>query len=65
MSMGNPHAVTFVGGTEGLPLEKIGPGFEHHEAFPDRINTEFVQVLNRREVNMRVWERGSGETLVC
>lgn len=65
VSMGNPHAVTFVGGTEGLPLEKIGPGFEHHEAFPDRINTEFVQVLNRREVNMRVWERGSGETLAC
>lgn len=65
VSMGNPHAVTFVEDTRGLDLEKIGPGFEHHEAFPDRINTEFVQVLNRKEVNMRVWERGSGETLAC
>jgi len=65
VSMGNPHAVTFVEDTEGLALEQIGPEFEHHEAFPDRINTEFVQVLNRKEVNMRVWERGSGETLAC
>lgn len=65
VSMGNPHAVTFVEDTRGLDLEKIGPGFEHHEAFPDRINTEFVQVLNQKEVNMRVWERGSGETLAC
>lgn len=65
VSMGNPHAVTFVEDTKSLPLEKIGPEFEHHKAFPDRINTEFVQVLNRKEVNMRVWERGSGETLAC
>jgi diaminopimelate epimerase len=65
VSMGNPHAVTFVADTDSLPLEKIGPGFEHHEVFPDRVNTEFVQVLNRKEVNMRVWERGSGETLAC
>lgn len=65
VSMGNPHAVVFVEDTASLPLEVIGPEFEHHEAFPDRINTEFVQVLNRREVNMRVWERGSGETLAC
>ncbi len=65
VSMGNPHAVVFVDDTENLPLEKIGPKFEHHEAFPDRVNTEFVQVLNRKEVNMRVWERGSGETLAC
>ncbi len=65
VSMGNPHAVVFVDSTEGLPLEQIGPQFENHEAFPDRINTEFVQVLNRKEVNMRVWERGSGETLAC
>ncbi len=65
VSMGNPHAVTFVEDTKSLPLEKIGPEFEHHKAFPDRINTEFVQVINRKEVNMRVWERGSGETLAC
>ena len=65
VSMGNPHAVTFVEDTKSLPLEKIGPEFEHHKAFPDRVNTEFVQVLNRKEVNMRVWERGSGETLAC
>lgn len=65
VSMGNPHAVVFVEDTESLPLEQLGPGFEHHEAFPDRINTEFVQVLNKKEVNMRVWERGSGETLAC
>lgn len=65
VSMGNPHAITFVEDTQSLPLEKIGPAFEHHEVFPDRVNTEFVQVLNRKEVNMRVWERGSGETLAC
>ncbi|MDD7403197.1 MAG: diaminopimelate epimerase [Butyribacter sp.] len=65
VSMGNPHAVTFVEDTENLPMEKIGPAFENHEVFPDRVNTEFVQVLNRKEVNMRVWERGSGETLAC
>lgn len=63
--MGNPHAVVFVEDTASLPLEKIGPGFEHHEAFPKRINTEFIQVLNRSEINMRVWERGAGETLAC
>lgn len=65
VSMGNPHAVTFVEDTESLLLEKVGPKFENHEIFPDRVNTEFVQVLNRKEVNMRVWERGSGETLAC
>lgn len=65
VSMGNPHAVVFVKDTKELPLAQIGPGFEHHEAFPDRVNTEFVQIVNRREVNMRVWERGSGETLAC
>lgn len=65
VSMGNPHAVTFVDNTDDLPLDKIGPKFENHEAFPERINTEFVQVLNRKEVKMRVWERGSGETLAC
>lgn len=65
VSMGNPHAVTFVDDTDSLPLEQLGPHFEKHEAFPDRVNTEFVQVLNRKEVKMRVWERGSGETLAC
>ncbi len=64
-SMGNPHAVTFVEDTASLELEKIGPKFENHPLFPERINTEFVQVLNRHEINMRVWERGSGETLAC
>ena len=65
VSMGNPHVVTFVEDTTDLPLEQMGPYFENHEAFPERINTEFVQVLNRAEINMRVWERGSGETLAC
>ncbi|MCD7826461.1 MAG: diaminopimelate epimerase [Clostridiaceae bacterium] len=65
VSMGNPHAVVFVSDTKQLPLETIGPKFEHHEIFPNRVNTEFVQVLSRSEVNMRVWERGSGETLAC
>lgn len=65
VSMGNPHAVTFVEDTSVLALDKIGPHFEKHELFPEGVNTEFVQVLNRKEVNMRVWERGSGETLAC
>ena len=53
------------GGCRGLDLEKIGPGFEHHAAFPDRVNTEFVRVIDRHTAEMRVWERGSGETLAC
>lgn len=65
VSMGNPHAVVFVPETESLDLEKIGPQFENHERFPRRVNTEFVQVLDRHTANMRVWERGSGETLAC
>lgn len=65
VSMGNPHAVTFVEDTQSLDLEHLGPKFEHHEMFPDRVNTEFVQVIDRTQVNMRVWERGSGETLAC
>lgn len=65
VSMGNPHVVTFVDDTASLNLEKIGPSFENHELFPNRINAEFVQVLSRHEINMRVWERGSGETLAC
>lgn len=65
VSMGNPHAVVFVDSTETFPLETVGPLFEVHEMFPNRINAEFVQVLNRKEANMRVWERGTGETLAC
>ncbi|MBQ4231675.1 MAG: diaminopimelate epimerase [Lachnospiraceae bacterium] len=65
VSMGNPHAVTFVNDTDSLKLTEIGPKFENHPMFPDRVNTEFVQILNRNEVNMRVWERGSGETFAC
>ena len=64
VSMGNPHAVVWVD-SMNLPLEELGPQFEHHPMFPDRVNTEFVQILNDHEINMRVWERGSGETLAC
>lgn len=65
VSMGNPHAVVYIDDVKGLEIEKIGPRFEHHPCFPDRINTEFVRVLDRHTVEMRVWERGSGETLAC
>lgn len=65
VSMGNPHAVIRVDSVDGLDLEAIGPSFEHHKLFPNRVNTEFVQVISKKEVRMRVWERGSGETLAC
>ena len=65
VSMGNPHCIVFIDDTANFPLEEIGPMFENHERFPKRVNTEFIQILNRNEVNMRVWERGSGETLAC
>ncbi len=65
VSMGNTHAVVFVPTLEHFPLEQVGPKFEHHPLFPRRINTEFVEVLGRKELRMRVWERGSGETLAC
>lgn len=65
VSMGNPHAVIFMDDVAGLDLEKIGPSFENHERFPNRVNTEFVKVLDQNTVEMRVWERGSGETLAC
>ena len=65
VSMGNPHAVIFVPDTESLDLEKLGPKFENNSLFPDRVNTEFVQVLDRTHLKMRVWERGSGETFAC
>lgn len=65
VSMGNPHAIVFVEDTKSVPIETIGPLFEHHEIFPERVNTEFIQVVDRNHINMRVWERGSGETLAC
>lgn len=65
VSMGNPHCVTVVNSTKDFPVEKIGPYFEKHEMFPDRVNTEFVEIISRKEINMRVWERGSGETWAC
>lgn len=65
VSMGNPHAVVFVEDAETFPIEQYGPQFEHHERFPRRTNTEFVQVHSRSEVSMRVWERGSAETWAC
>ncbi len=65
VSMGNPHAVIFTDGIDGLDLEKIGPSFENHEIFPNRVNTEFAEVINDHTLKMRVWERGSGETFAC
>ncbi len=65
VSMGNPHAVVFVDDVDGLPIEKIGPLFENHGRFPRRVNTEFVKVVDENTVQMRVWERGSAETLAC
>lgn len=65
VSMGNPHCVTFVDDVDALALEKLGPRFEHHPAFPERVNTEFVKVIDDHTLQMRVWERGSGETWAC
>ena len=65
ISMGNPHAIVFMNGVKDLDIEKIGPKFEHHPCFPNRTNTEFVEILDRKNVFMRVWERGTGETLAC
>ena len=65
VSMGNPHAVTFIDDTDSLEIEKIGPKFENHPLFPRRINTEFAQVVDSKTIKMRVWERGAGETLAC
>jgi diaminopimelate epimerase len=63
--MGNPHCVLYLDDIDSLDLEKIGPGFERHVFFPKRVNTEFIKVLQPNEVNMRVWERGAGETWAC
>ena len=65
ISVGNPHAIVFWEDVDSLDIETIGPLFENHPRFPDRTNTEFVEVLDRKNVKMRVWERGSGETLAC
>ena len=65
VSMGNPHAIVYMDDLKNLDIEKLGPKFENHIDFPDRINTEFVKVTDRHTLQMRVWERGSGETLAC
>jgi len=65
VSMGNPHAVVFVADTKHLAIKEVGPCFENHKAFPNRTNTEFVQFISSKEINMRVWERGAGETWAC
>lgn len=65
VSMGNPHCITFVDDVAAVPLESIGPQFEHHSVFPQRTNTEFIEVVSRDYLKMRVWERGAGITLAC
>lgn len=65
VSMGNPHSVVYVDDVDSLDLEKIGPLYECHPAFPHKTNTEFVEIISRNEVKMRVWERGAGETMAC
>ncbi len=65
VSMGNPHAVVFVEDVQDFPLEQVGPGLEKHPRFPKRVNAEFVKILDEETIEMRVWERGTGETLAC
>ncbi len=65
LSMGNPHCVVFVDDTDHFPVEKVGRRFEKNELFPEGVNTEFVQIIDKTHVKMRVWERGSGETMAC
>ena len=65
VSMGNPHVITYVDDEKAVDIEKIGPSFEHHAVFPERTNTEFIRVADRQNIYMRVWERGTGETLAC
>ena len=65
VSMGNPHCITFVDDPDNIELEKIGPVFENHPLFPDRVNTEFISIIDKNNIKMRVWERGSGETMAC
>ena len=65
VSMGNPHCITFVNDVQSIPADEIGPKIENHPLFPEKTNVEFIQVLNKQEINFRVWERGVGETLAC
>lgn len=65
VSMGNPHCVVYIENTDNLDINRIGPEFENNPIFPDRVNAEFVQVIDENTLKMRVWERGSGETLAC
>ncbi len=65
VNMGNPHCVIFVDKVDDFPVNEVGPKFERHEIFPNRINTEFIQVIDPAHLKMRVWERGAGETLAC
>jgi diaminopimelate epimerase len=65
VSMGNPHCITFVDDVQSIPVDKIGPKIENHSLFPEKTNAEFIQVINNKELNFRVWERGVGETLAC
>ena len=65
VSMGNPHCVIFCDDVHSIELAEIGPKFESHPMFPESVNTEFIQVEDRNTIHMRVWERGSGETLAC
>ena len=65
VSMGNPHCVLFYDDIASINLPVLGPKFEHHPLFPESVNTEFIQIENRNTIHMRVWERGSGETLAC
>lgn len=65
VSMGNPHAVVLAEDVESLPLAQIGPCFEQHPMFPERVNTEFIRIIDKNTIQLRVWERGSGETLAC
>ncbi len=65
VSMGNPHGVIFTEGVDELKLEEIGPAYENHPIFPERVNTEFAEIIGENVIKMRVWERGSGETWAC
>ena len=65
VSMGNPHCIIFVDDVQSIPVDEIGPKIENHSFFPEKTNVEFIHILNRKEINFRVWERGVGETLAC
>jgi len=65
VSMGNPHCIIFVDDVQSIPVDEIGPKIENHPFFPEKTNVEFIHILNRKEINFRVWERGVGETLAC